>query len=78
MTRKKLVFVIIVNFLSLVMNAKRAPLMACARTTILPQGDRGQRFLIFDVIAHVVSGNQNRKANAIKKIAELDESAIGG
>ncbi len=75
MTRKNLIFVTIVNFLSLVMNTKRGPLRACVRTTIFSQGGRIQRFLIFDVPAHVVSGNQNRKTNAVKNIAELAESA---
>ena len=68
MKTKKLVFVTIVNFHSLVMNTKRAPLRACVKTTILSPGVLIKSFLIFDVPAHAVSGNQNRKTNAVKKI----------
>jgi len=44
----------------------------CQNHNIVPGGSI-QSFLIFDVPAHVVSGNQNRKTNAVKNIAELAE-----
>lgn len=60
MTKKKLIFAIIVDFLNSMINTKRGPLRASARTkTSLPE-NHILLFLSFDMIVHVVPGNQNK------------------